>query len=226
MDGESCLSFAPNQGDGAALPPVIIIPPLFDEMNRMRRTLVLMMRALAAAGHAVHLPDLPGQNDSLLPTHSASLNLWRDALSDRAARLPAAPLVASWRGGALIDDVVTGAVGWWRMAPLSGSAIVKSLLRMRIASDREAGVTSSSQALRDSVRQDGSLLLGGNNLSLVMLDQLEAAAPATVAPLRSASAADMGGSPLWLRAEPGEDAVMARNMAADISSWARQCVAG
>ena len=49
---------------------VLLIPPLFEEANRMRRTLVLAMRALSADMGIVPslLPDLPGQNDSLEPT--------------------------------------------------------------------------------------------------------------------------------------------------------------
>jgi len=33
----------------------------------------------------------------------------------------------------------------------------------------------------------------------------------------------IAGTPLWLRAEPGEDAAMAEAMAADIAAWSRTC---
>src|SRR3546814_4854209 len=52
---------------GAPRTTVLFVPPLFEEANRTRRTLVLAMRALAAQGFAALLPDLPGQNESLVP---------------------------------------------------------------------------------------------------------------------------------------------------------------
>ena len=33
----------------------------------------------------------------------------------------------------------------------------------------------------------------------------------------------IAGTPLWLRAEPGEDAAMADAVAADIAAWSRTC---
>jgi hypothetical protein len=45
---EACLRLGPE--DAAAR--VLFIPPLFEEANRMRRTLVMAMRALAARGIA------------------------------------------------------------------------------------------------------------------------------------------------------------------------------
>src|SRR3546814_11084271 len=49
---------------GTSSATILIVPPLFEEANRTRRTLVLAMRALAAEGFAALLPDLPGQNES------------------------------------------------------------------------------------------------------------------------------------------------------------------
>ena len=40
---------------------ILFVPPLFEEANRTRRTLVLAMRALAADGFATLLPDLPAR---------------------------------------------------------------------------------------------------------------------------------------------------------------------
>ena len=62
---------------------------------------------------------------------------------------------------------------------------------------------------------------------------LEAATPALVAPLRTvrlesdAAEADakVAGSPLWRRAEPGEDAALAAALAADLAAWTKQCAA-
>lgn len=221
MSQELSLRFS-GRGD---IPTILLVPPLFDEANRMRRTLVLTMRALGQLGHTALLPDLPGQNDSLMPNENAMLGLWRDALTDVAAKEGAPLLVASWRGGALIDDAATNAIGWWRMAPLTGASIVKTLMRVRIAGEKEAGRTITADQLRGEA-QNTPIELGGNRLSAAMLAELDTASPAVVSPLRKVELGDVSGSALWLRAEPGEDRAMASAMAANISDWAVQCAAG
>jgi hypothetical protein len=220
MTPESSLRFPGTPGS----PVVLIVPPLFDEANRMRRTLALMMRALSALGTQSLLPDLPGQNDSLIATEAVALSDWRTALAAVAAREAAPVLVASWRGGALIDEAVADAIGWWRMAPVAGAGIVKAMIRTRIAGDKESGRQSGAEVIRASAAQ-GPVELAGNFLSAAMLDALDAAVPAPVEPLRLVAPADFGGSALWLRAEPGEDAAMAQAMAADIHAWAVTCAA-
>lgn len=220
MTPESSLRFPGTPGS----PVVLIVPPLFDEANRMRRTLVLMLRALSALGTQSLLPDLPGQNDSLIATEAVALSDWRTALAAVAACEAGPVLVASWRGGALIDDAVADAIGWWRMAPVAGAGIVKAMIRTRIAGDKESGRQSGAEAIRASAAQ-GPVELAGNFLSAAMLDALDAAIPAPVEPLRLVAPADLGGSALWLRAEPGEDTAMAQAMAADIHAWAATCAA-
>jgi hypothetical protein len=221
---EQCLRFT---GEPRA-PTILIVPPLFDEANRMRRTLVQMMRALSALGMASMLPDLPGQNDSLVPTEAVTLTDWRTAFAAVAAQVSGPLIVASWRGGALIDDAATGAIGWWRMAPVGGASIVKTMLRTRIAGEKEAGRIITTDALRAS-SADGPIELAGNILSAAMLAQLEAAVPAPVTPLRLVLPGEgedrVTGSALWLRVEPGYDAAMAQAMAADSADWARACAA-
>ena len=223
MTGEHCLRFAGAAGAAT----ILIVPPLFDEANRMRRTLVLTMRALAALGVASALPDLPGQNDSLVPTEEATLAGWREALRDFAVTEEPPLVVASWRGGALIDDAVAGAAGYWRMAPVGGASLVKTMIRTRIAGEKEAGRSVDGEAVRASAAV-GPVELAGNFLNAAMLAELEAAIPAEIASLRQLAVGSgegkLPGSALWLRAEPGEDAAMARAMAADIRDWAMTCV--
>ncbi len=192
----------------------------------MRRTLVLTMRALAGLGIESHLPDLPGQNDSAVATSAVTLDDWRGAVVQFAAQMPRPFITAAWRGGTLIDDAATGAVGHWRMAPVAGASILKTMVRTRIASEREAGRTLGAQDVRALAKQHGHVELAGNRLSLTMFDGLEQAHIADVEPLRIVTAADMTGSALWLRAEPGEDAGMANIMARDLADWAVQCAAG
>jgi hypothetical protein len=224
---EACLRFAPK-GDARG-PAILFIPPLFDEANRLRRTLVLTMRAMADYGHASLLPDLPGQNDSLTPTETVTLADWRTALAASASAVDGPLLIASWRGGALVDDAARNALGWWRMAPVAGASIVKTMLRTRIAGEKEAGRRVTAEQLR-AMASDGPLELAGNRLSATMLAALDVATPAAVTPLRQVTPGtgdgQIGGSALWLRAEPGEDKAMAEAMAADISAWANTCAAG
>lgn len=202
---------------------ILIVPPLFDEANRLRRTLVLAMRALAADGFAAVLPDLPGQNESLVALDAADLAQWRDALADVAASLDGPVVVASVRGGALIDDRAK-AVAWWRLAPVGGASLLRTMMRARVTADREAGIESSLDSLQEAAKT-APLLLAGNALSPAMVAQIGSAEAQPVKPLRSIGlgADGIAGTPLWLRAEPGEDAAMASAIAADISAWSKTC---
>jgi hypothetical protein len=202
---------------------VLIVPPLFEEANRTRRTLVLAMRALANEGFAALLPDLPGQNESPIPLVEADLTRWRAALAAIADGIDGPVVVAALRGGALIDDAVRAAA-WWRLAPAGGASLLRTLLRARVAADREVGIASSLEALQAEAAS-APLLLAGNLLSPAMIAELGAAEVQPVEPLRSVAigADGIAGTPLWLRAEPGEDAAMARAIAADIAAWSQSC---
>ncbi len=204
---------------------ILFVPPLFEEANRTRRTLVLAMRALAADGFAALLPDLPGQNDSLVPIEQVDLTTWQSALADIAATIDGPLIIASLRGGTLIDHRAKAAA-WWRLAPVGGASLLRTLLRARVAADREAGLTSSLDSLQTEAAT-APLLLAGNRLSPAMMAQLGAAETQPVAPLRTVTlgtgADAIAGTPLWLRAEPGEDAAMAAAIAADITAWSTTC---
>lgn len=202
---------------------IVIVPPLFEEANRTRRTLVLAMRALVANGFAALLPDLPGQNESLVPLVEVDLDRWRDALAEVVAGNDGPAIIASVRGGTLIDHKAKAAA-WWRLAPVGGASLLRTLMRARVSADREAGVRSSLEDLQAAARSE-ALLLAGNALSPAMIAGLGTAEAQPVAPLRSIGigADGIAGTPLWLRAEPGEDAAMARAIAADIAAWSKSC---
>lgn len=219
---EHILRVAPA---GTARATVLFVAPLFEEANRTRRTLALAMRALATHGFATQLPDLPGQNDSLVPLEQVDLARWQDALADIAAAIDGPLIIASLRGGTLIDHSANAAARW-RLVPVGGASLLRTLMRARVAADREAGLTSSL----DSLQADAAtapLLLAGNLLSPAMMAQLGSAEARPVGPLRTVtlgSGADaIAGTPLWLRAEPGEDAAMAAAIAADIAAWSQTC---
>src|SRR3546814_11515073 len=115
---EHVLRLAPA---GPPRATVLIVPPLFEEANRTRRTLVLAMRALAAEGLSALLPDLPGQNESPIPLVEADLTRWRVALARVVDGIGGPVVVASLRGGALIYHAARAAARW-RLAPAIGQA--------------------------------------------------------------------------------------------------------
>ncbi|HUQ14007.1 MAG TPA: hypothetical protein VM055_07000, partial [Novosphingobium sp.] len=82
-------------------PRLLIVPALFEEANRTRRTLAQAMRALAARGVASVLPDLPGCNESLQPLELQTVEAWQAAVRAGAEHF-AATHVLGIRGGALL----------------------------------------------------------------------------------------------------------------------------
>lgn len=217
--GEQTVTEGPPTG-----PTVLFVLPLFEEANRMRRTVRLAMRVLATRGIGSVLPDLPGQNESLVPTVEATLSLWRDALADHVTTVDRSVLIAAIRGGVLIDDVAAAA--HWRLAPVRGASLLKTMLRTRIAGDRENG-TDTSMAQLEEQAQNVPLRLAGNLLSPRMIAELRAAGPVDLTECRTVSlgSADdaLPGRPLWLQAEPGEDEVLAEAIADDIISCMTSC---
>ena len=213
---EFCLGYG---GDSARR--ILIIPPLFDEMNRMRRVLASAMRDLAGRSVGSVLIDLPGCNESLAPLEHQSLDTWRDAVKACASQLSLTHF-ASIRGGALIDDGHPD-LPHWRLAPVKGASLLKTMIRTRIAGEKEAGNSiSEAQLMKQS--ETAPIELAGNMLNSNMVAQLAAAEPVAVADLTERKLGeDIIGSPLWLRAEPQDDDAFAANIAADIDRWSASC---
>jgi hypothetical protein len=190
---------------------ILIIEPLFEEKNRTRRLIADLMRGLNERKIGSTLPDLPGTGESLTEIGKVSFDDWKDAIA--AVNLAIAPtMTVSLRSGALLDF---GARHAWRFAPETGARIVRDLKRSQLTSAATAP------------------LYAGHALSAQFLAELEAATPPTHANLRTirlnsdAAEADakIAGTPLWRRAEPGDDPELAAAMVADIASWMLQCAA-
>ena len=190
---------------------ILIIEPLFEEKNRTRRLIADVMRGLDRLQIGSTLPDLPGTGESLTEIAEFSFEDWKEAIA--AANLAIAPTITvSLRGGALLDF---GAQHAWRFAPETGARIVRDLKRSQLASAATAP------------------LYAGHALSSQFLAELEAATSPTHANLRTvrlnsdAAEADakLAGTPLWRRAEPGDDPELAAAMVADIAWWMSQCAA-
>jgi hypothetical protein len=188
---------------------LLIVPALFDEANRMRRLTVEVMRRLDLAGIDCILPDLPGCNESRQALETVSLDTWSSAMV-AAARHFQATHVLTIRGGAMLAPQ---SLPGWRYAPIGGATILRHMLRMRILSSREAGIEETQQGLLAIGRSDG-LHLGGYRLSPAMITALEAIEPPSETSQSIIGQDLLGGSPLWLRAEPDEDREQADALAA------------
>jgi len=197
-------------GDEAA-PAILFLPPLFEEMNRTRALIAAVMRRLAGQGFGCWLPDLGGTGESARDLASLSWDEWRHDVTAACAYVTekaGKPLVASLRGGALLDDAAA-ARGWWRFAPAEGLALSRDMVRAGLAGVEWAGY-APSDALKAA---------------------LSGATPAAVAPLRlvrletDALAADakIDGPALWRRSEPGTSDALAAALAADIAAWSASC---
>jgi len=192
---------------------VLIVPALFEEANRTRRLLAQTMRRLAAHGIASVLPDLPGCNESVAPLECQDVASWRAAMA-AAAQHFGTSRVLCLRGGAILAPPALP--GWW-LEPLGGSAALRHLVRARIVASKEAGLPEKSDALMARGRKSG-LELAGYRLSAAMIRDLEGSDLPPPSPAVALLAlADVRGSALWLRSEPGEDAGMAEALAATIA---------
>lgn len=205
---------------------ILIIPPFFEEMNRTRWLLVAAMRTLDQARIGTILPDLPGQNESLVPDSGVSIAMWGAALERLAAQSGVIiDMVAAFRSGAILDDAVDCARRW-RMSPEDGPDLLRQLVRTRLAADREAGLSTSKALLMAQARQE-SIELAGVEMPPALIQELEnATLPVhdevrTVRLEGSAAQADayLSGKPLWRQSEPEEDHWLAQQIAADLAGW-------
>jgi hypothetical protein len=193
-------------------PAILFVPPLFEEMNRTRALIVAAMRLIAKKGHCAWLADLTGTGESGRDLAEVAWDDWRHDVISAAAHITEKakkPLIASLRGGALVDDGAT-ARGWWRFAPIDGAAVSRDMVRSGLAGGVEWAGYAPAGALKRA---------------------LEAATPAKVAPLRTARLATdraeadarLEGPALWRRSEPGNSSTLAEAIAADLAKWSRQC---
>jgi hypothetical protein len=187
---------------------LLIVPALFDEANRLRRLTVEVMRRLDAAGIDCFLPDLPGCNESRAPLGHQTLETWRAAVQAAATHFRATHAL-SIRGGALLRPALPG----WRYAPIKGATLLRQMLRARIVASKEAGLAETQEGLLELGAREG-LDLVGYRLGPELLGQLQSALPAAAADIDQDT---IGGSGLWLRAEPGEDRTQADALAAIVA---------
>lgn len=194
-------------------PQVVLLSPLFEEMNFTRALLAEVGRALAGRGVASWLPDLPGTGDSLAPLAGIGWDDWLEAASAIgdavAARTGGNPLCCAFRGGALLDAAI-GARARWRYAAADGASLLRHLRRTQRIAEGDGDSSSKDQAVT---------ALAGYHLSASMQAGLASARPAGDAREVVAEA----GHALWHRAEPARDDQLAEQLSADICDWAAAC---
>ena len=204
----------------ASAPPILFLPPLFEEMNRTRAFLASIMRALAGHGFGCWLPDLPGTGESETALGNCTFEQWRDAARDAGSHVATSsgtqPVSASFRGGALLDDAVESAAAW-RFAPAEGASLARDLIRSAML---------PAEALQGPIVE-----LAGYQISDVLLGGLRDATLARPERLRTVrlesdrAEADLkvAAPALWRRSEPANDIEVAELIASDIKTWHSQC---
>ncbi|RZM08135.1 MAG: hypothetical protein EOP67_72165 [Sphingomonas sp.] len=207
---EAMLRFGSDSG-----PIVIAALPLFEEANRTRQFACTILRTLGDRGIGSILPDFPGTGESVVATVDARLSHQREAYCTLSERLGVKTYALSIRSGALLDIDATMA-GRWHLAPQPGGDLVRDLERTRTASRPEKAPKNE---------------YAGNLLASEMLVQLRRAVPRHDGRCRIVrldtdprpSDATFTGVPLWRRSEPGNDTVLAQQLADDIAHWIASC---
>ncbi|WOE73772.1 hypothetical protein [Alterisphingorhabdus coralli] len=222
---EPCLAMQPAHGADSAQ-KLCLIPPFFAEANRMRRTLVSVMRHLATShGIASIMPDLPGTLESEAPLTETTLTDWQQALTAACQQHGPISHSAAFRAGAVLDSTLPHVTSW-RLSPIPAAKQLRMLARTEIAALREKGeAVPALTEMLETARKDG-VMLAGYALSADMvaapMDHSDLAhADRTISLSEDDGDADavLQGPPLWLRAEPGDDPELAVAIADDIARW-------
>ncbi|KQM19341.1 hypothetical protein [Novosphingobium sp. Leaf2] len=192
-------------------PRVLIVPALFDEGNRMRRFTVEVMRRLDRAGCDSFLPDFPGCNESLQPLEHQDPADWTDAMA-AAARHFAASHALGIRGGCLFTPERLTAMHY---APVKAASILRQMVRARVLASRESGHEERREDITTRAIERG-ITLAGYALGADFYRHFETMTPRDDAQIIAQE--QVGGSGLWLRAEPDENAGQADALAAIVAA--------
>lgn len=151
----------PGRADRA---PVLLLPPLLEELNKSRRQLQDIAMALHRRGHGVLLPDLFATGDSSGELRDASWSRWQqDVRAARAwlqQRYPQTPKVCALRGGALLLPELADCA-WLLLAPvLDGQQQLTQWLRLKLMAARMAGESLGSEQLMAQIHAGGVEIAG------------------------------------------------------------------
>lgn len=226
---ERCL-LTTGSASGSAPQTILLVPPLFDEANKLRRLMTRMMILLAQNhGIAALLPDLPGTLESERALSAMDLEQWREALTAVIDRHGPVTHCAALRAGCSIA-ALSSPLPQWHLAPITAWQQLRTLARAQLVSERETGAATRSQdAILDDILTNGGHLVGydisaalANNLLTAANNDVQAAHIVQLARDDKAADSHITGTPLWLRTEPDKDEAMAAAMADSIANWAAQ----
>ena len=188
---------------------LLVLAPLFNEGNTFRHQLFEIMRQLSLDGVDCFLPDLTGCNESPQPLDRQTIAHWRKAVLAAAEYFGTSHVFALRSSAWLVPDGMPG----WIYAPVPPSQTLRTMLRARIIAAREAGIEERSEELLEAGRQDG-LDLGGWQLGAALIGEMQDSGFDPGASHVIVEHEEIGGAPLWLRAEPDSDAAQAEKIAA------------
>ena len=191
---------------------VLVLAPLFSEHNTMRHQLVEIMRRLDGAGIDSTLPDLPGCGESMALLKDQTLSGWRRAMAGYARTFGTTEVFAVRGGTALLPDEIPAFV----YGAVDASKILRTMIRARSIASREAGRTERIDEILERGRRDG-VELAGYRLGPDMVRELDEAVLELPRRARIIDQVEIGGSPLWLQAEPADDPEQADALAALIA---------
>lgn len=195
---------------------ILLVPALFDEANKLRRFTLTLMRALDSFEIDTALPDLPGTNESSSPSRDQSLSLWKTQIR-QFSQIFEATHCLTLRAGALLAPA---SLSGWFYSALDGPRQLGTLMRSRVVESREAGQPQTREALLEIGQHEG-LRLAGWELGAAMVKELQTAQFDRGHSYVPVSPSDLGGSALWLRAEPGEDKAQSEALAKSVSAAIR-----
>ncbi|WP_417621658.1 hypothetical protein [Parasphingorhabdus sp.] len=191
----------------------------------MRKMLVDVMRSLEVLDIGSFLLDLPGTNESLLPLEQATLSDWQNAIQACAAQHQISHII-SFRGGALAVSAMQDS-RHWIFSPVKGAQILRTMMRAKVAADKESGRNTSLADLYAQAAA-GPLELAGNIIGPELFAQLNTAEIPDMRNQRivrletdnKPGDVSIDGPALWLRAEPDDNPAMSSAIAGDIAAWA------
>lgn len=224
-----CIVRGPADG-----PQLLIVPPLFEEMNRTRMLLAEVGRQLSRQGIGSWLPDLAGTGDSELPFGAVSWAMWRESVQAVCKLMTTShgiqPDLLAVRGGALLADAAEASSRYLLAPVASGERLLRELLRTRLAADQERGASSTLAALEARLANE-IVEIGGYPISPALAADLRAATLPTFDPTRTAVLTggtgdhQLDGPPVWRQAEPAAAPALARAIANDLAAWIATCAA-
>ncbi|MGB3752871.1 MAG: hypothetical protein WA954_03125 [Parerythrobacter sp.] len=211
-DGSACDEMA-FVFDRSRRSRVLVLPPPFDEHNKLRRQLALVMQRLDGAGIDAIMPDLPGLNESLFPADQVTLASLRQAAETARQHFNANHCLSVRLAANYAPTDLPG----WRYAPATGASVLRTMMRAQSLSDKEAERERTLAELEVLGTTDG-VVLGGWPIGAELFTALNSAALPSAPRQMTVEQAMLTGPPPWRRAEPGEDAAQADTLAAIIAT--------